>query len=79
MSVNDKVKVLWKTKCHWRDRPHWPKRKEMKLAGDDAGEEKELSSLKPGDLVKVKFCSRWYDAEVCEPWEPRQSKKGKYI
>lgn len=51
----------------------------MKLAGDDAGEEKELSSLKPGDLVKVKFCSRWYDAEVCEPWEPRQSKKGKYI
>ncbi|KAL9977900.1 hypothetical protein ACROYT_G015363 [Oculina patagonica] len=77
MSVNDKVKVLWKTKCHWRDRPHWPKRKEMKLAGDDAGEEKELSSLKPGDLVKVKFCSRWYDAEVCEPWEPRQSKKGK--
>lgn len=45
MSVNDKVKVLWKTNCQWRDRPHWPKRKEIKANSNDEG--KELSSLKP--------------------------------
>ena len=55
----------------------WPKRKEIKANSDDDG--KELSSLKPGDAVRVKFGSRWYDAEVCEGWEPTQSKKGKYI
>ena len=75
MSVNDKVKVLWKTNCQWRDRPHWPKRKEIKVNSDDEG--KELSSLKPGDAVRVKFGSRWYNAEVCESWKPKQSKKGK--
>jgi len=31
MSVNDKVKVIWKTNCQWKDHPHWPKRKEIKL------------------------------------------------
>lgn len=80
MSVNDKVQVLWKTNCQWRDKPHWPKRKEIKLTDDDVvGEGKQLTSLKPGDAVKVKFGSRWYSAEVCEQWEPKQSKKGKYI
>lgn len=80
MSVNNKVKVIWKTNCQWRDRPHWPKRKEIKLNEDDvvsAG--KELAALKPGDSVKVKFGSRWYSAEVAEQWQPKQSKKGKYI
>ena len=51
MSVNNKVKVLWKTNCQWRDRPHWPKRKEIKANSADNG--KELSSLKPGNAVRV--------------------------
>lgn len=76
MSVNDKVKVLWKTNCHWRDRPHWPKKKEIKFARSDLEETSSATPLKVGDLVKVKFGSRWYDAEVAENWEPK-TKKGK--
>lgn len=80
MSVNDKVKVIWKTNCQWKDRPHWPKRKEIKLTNEDlVGEGKELLALKPGYPVKVKFGSRWYNAEVSEQWLPRQSKKHNYI
>ena len=78
MSINDKVKVIWKTNCRWRDHAHWPKRKEIKLNDDDFGDEKELLSLKPGDPVKVKFGGRWYVAEVDDNWEPK-SKKGKYF
>ena len=77
MSVHDKVKVLWKTNCQWRDRPLRPKRKEIKANSNDEG--KELSSLKPGDVVRVKFGSRWYNVEVCESWKPKQSKKGIYV
>ena len=72
MSVNDKVNVIWKTKCGWNNLPHWPKRKEIKLNEDEGN---ELSSLKPGDAVKLKFGTRWYNAEVAETWEPKQSKK----
>ena len=77
MSLNDKVKVIWKTNCQWRDQPHWPKRRDLKLNEND-GNGKELSALEPGDAVKMKFGSRWYDAAVCEKWESRKSKKGKY-
>lgn len=38
----------------------------------------ELSSLKPGDAVRVKFGSQWYNAEVCKHWDPKESKRGKY-
>ena len=75
MSVNDKVKVIWKTNCQWKDRPHFPKRKEIKL--DDSYGEDKYASLKNGDKVKVKFGSRWYNAEVVENWDPK-SKKGEH-
>lgn len=75
MSVNDKVKVIWKTNCQWKDRPHWPKRKEIKLV--DAGtEENVYPPLISGEKVKVKFGSRWYNVEVVESWDPK-AKKGK--
>lgn len=74
MSINDKVQVLWKTNCEWRDRPHWPKRREIKLRQGDSAENSILP-LKPGDLVRIKFGSRWYDTEVAEHWNPK-SKKG---
>ncbi|KAL9950989.1 hypothetical protein ACROYT_G043574 [Oculina patagonica] len=73
MSINDKVKVFWKTNCQWRDRPHWPKRREIKLQGNDSNEEL-FPLLKDGDLVKIKFGSRWYAAEVAEPWNPKEKK-----
>ena len=76
MSLNDKVKVLWKTNCQWRDRPHWPKRKEIKLLHRDTDETSTVP-LKIGDRVKVKFGSRRYNAEAAENWEPK-SKKGKF-
>lgn len=74
MSLNDKVKVLWKTKCTWRDHAHWPKRREIKLLNQDD----TLLPLKPGNAVKIKFGSRWYDAEVPEHWKPK-SKKGTHL
>ena len=74
MSLNDKVKVLWKTKCAWQDHAHWPKRKEIKLLSEDD----VLLPLKPGDRVKIKFGSKWYDAEVVEHWKPK-SKRGMYL
>lgn len=71
MSVNDKVKVIWKTTCQWRDHAHWPKRCDIKLP---EGEIVTQDSLKPGDAVKVKFGYRWYNAEVVESWEPETEK-----
>ena len=51
MSMNDKVKIVWKTSCQWKNRPHWPKRKDIKLP---EGETQTPVPLKPGDAVKVK-------------------------
>ena len=65
MSVNDKVKVIWKTNCQWKDHPHWPKRKEIKLV-DAENVENVYPPLKTGDKVKVKFGFHWYNAEVVE-------------
>lgn len=70
MSINDKVKVLWKTNCAWRDCPHYPKRKEIKFPHGEL-EDASSTPLKVGDLVKIKFGSRWYNAEVAESWEPK--------
>ena len=52
MSVNDKVKVIWKTNCQRKDHPHFPKRKEIKLGNCD-GEENSYVSLKYGDKLKL--------------------------
>jgi hypothetical protein len=72
MSINDEVKIIWKTKCAWRDCPHWSKRKELKLIG--AEDKATILPLKVGDAVKVKFGSRWYNAEVAEQWELNEGK-----
>ena len=57
MSINDKIKVLWKTSCEWRDKPHFPKRKEFQLR--DGESEGSLLPLNVGDAAKIKFGSRW--------------------
>ena len=75
MSVNEKVKVFWKTSDEWRDRPHWPKRKDIKASGDT----NTFVPLKQGDAVKIKFGARWYDAEVVEAWEPKRTRNGKFF
>lgn len=75
MSVNEKVKVFWKTSDEWRDRPHWPKRKDIKASGDT----NTLVPLKQGDAVKIKFGARWYDAEVVEAWQPKRTKNVKFF
>jgi len=46
MSVNDKVKIIWKTSCQWQDRAHWPKRKDIKLRDGDT---ETSTPLKAGD------------------------------
>ena len=71
MSVNEKVKLFWKTSDEWHDRPHWPKRKHIKASGDNT---ETLVPLKQGDAVKIKFGARWYDAEVVEAWQPGRTK-----
>lgn len=75
MSVNDKIKVLWKTSCEWRDKPHFPKRKDFQLREGES--ESVLLPLNPGDAAKIKFGSRWYNVEVAESWTPK-SRKGMY-
>ena len=72
MSANSKVKVVWKTNCEWRDHYHWPKRKEIKLREGESVD--NLLPLQSGEAIKVKFSSRWYDAEVVEEWKPKQKK-----
>ena len=75
MSVNDKIKVVWKTNCLWRNKPHWPKRKDIKL---QEGETQTPGPLKQGDAVKVKFGGKWYSAEMVQSWKPK-SKKGMHF
>ena len=79
MSINDKVKVIWKTNCKWRDCEHLAKRKEIKPTNVSVGKDEELATLpiKVGDPIRVKFASRWYDAEAAETWEPKTKKRGK--
>ena len=45
MSLNDKVKVIWKTNCQWRDQPHWPKRRDLKLNENDGNGKEVTHSL----------------------------------
>jgi len=78
MSVNDKVQVIWKTNCQWKDHPHWPKRKDIKLMDSDSSES-SYPALKNGDKVKVKFGSRWYNAEMVENWEPKAKKSKSFF
>jgi len=73
MSINDKIKVLWKTSCEWRDKPHFPKRRDFQLREGES--EGSLLPLKLGDAAKIKFGSRWYNVEVAESWSPK-SRKG---
>lgn len=74
MSVNDTVEILWKTNCEWHDHPHWPKHKDLKLADESHGNGKRWPKLSKGDAVKVKFGSRWYNAEVVQDWEQKSWK-----
>lgn len=75
MSVNNKVNVIWKTTCQRRDHAHRLKRRDIKLPGSETG---TLDPLTRGNAVKVKFGSKWYNAEMAERWEPK-SKKGTYL
>ena len=79
MSINDEMMVIWKTNCKWRDCEHIVKRKDIKALNVNTDDKDKLMTLplKSGDLVKVKFGSRWYDAEIVEDWPV--SKQGNYI
>ena len=74
MSLSDTVEILWKTNCKWHDHPHWPKRKDLKLKDAQKGNGKRWPLLAPGDAVRVKFGTRWYDGEVQETWKPKSWK-----
>ena len=72
MSINDKIKVLWKTSCEWRGKPHFPKRRDFQLREGES--EGSLLPLNLGDAAKIKFGSRWYNVEVAESWSPKPRK-----
>ena len=74
MSVNDKVKVIWKINCEWPDCPHFPKRKDIKHVDENKDHGKRWPSLEAGDALRIKFGTKWYDAEVVEKWESRSWK-----
>ena len=73
MSINERIKVLWKTSCEWRDKPHFPKRRDFQLREGEL--EGSLLPLNVGDAAKIKFGSRWYNVEVAESWSPK-SRRG---
>ena len=74
MSINDKVHVIWKTNCEWHDYSHWPKRKDIKFKNESKNEGRRYPALNPGDVILVKFGTKWYDAEVKDKWEPKSYK-----
>ena len=53
MSINDRIKVLWKTNCEWRDKHHFPKRRDFQLREGEL--EGSLLPLNVGDAAKIKF------------------------
>ena len=53
MSINDKIKVLWKTSCEWRDKLHFPKQRDFQLREGES--EGSLLPLKLGDWAKIKL------------------------
>ena len=57
--------------------PQWPKCCEIKLQQGNSNEDSNLP-LKPSDLVRIRFGSRWYDVEVAEHWNPK-SKRDMYF
>ena len=64
MSINDELKVVWKTKCRWRDQGHLAKRKDLKPKGVNAKVDFAMLPLKPGDDVRIRFGKQWYDGDM---------------
>ena len=64
MSINDELKVVWKTKCRWRDQGHLAKRKDLKPKGVNAEVDFAMLPLKPGDDVRIRFGKQWYDGDM---------------
>jgi hypothetical protein len=44
-----------------------------------AAEGKRYPTLNPGDAVKVRFGTRWYNAEVVKKWEAKSWKGNCFI
>jgi sRNA-binding protein len=70
MSVNDEIKIMWKTACKWRDTEDFAKRKNIRPRNTNSKESFDTVPLKGGDAVKIRFGRKWYDAEVLESWSP---------
>ena len=61
MSVNDDVRIVWKTKCKWRDHEDLAKRKDIRPKGLSVKHDFAKLPLQPGDPVKILFGKTWYD------------------
>lgn len=64
MAQSGEIRIIWKTTCKWRDTDYIVTRKDIRPIsgkGNTASIE-----YKEGDAVKVKWGSRWYDAEIVE-------------
>ena len=70
MSVDDEVRVVWKTKCKWRDHEHVAKRQDVRPNGISVKENFSTLPLKPGDAIKIRFGNKWYHGEMLESWNP---------
>lgn len=81
MSENDMVQIIWKTKDRWRDTEHWTKRRDIKPVNHGCSSKDYYKSmcLKASDEIKVKFGSRWYNAECAQEWSTDVLGKGNYL
>ena len=62
MAQSGKIRIIWKTTCKWRNTDYIVKRKDVRPMGSKG----HTASIeyKEGNAVKVKWGSRWYDAEL---------------
>ena len=68
MSVNDDVKIVWKTKCKWRGHKDLAKRKGIRPKVISVKSDFAKHPLQTGDPVKILFGKKWYDGETHEKW-----------
>ena len=62
MAQSGKIRIIWKTTCKWRNTDYIVTRKHVRPMGSKG----DTASIeyKEVDAVKVKWVSRWYDAEI---------------
>jgi hypothetical protein len=60
MAQSEDIRIIWKTNCKWRDTDYYVNQEDVRPIGSCK------DKIKEGDAVKMKYGSRWYNAEIVE-------------